>query len=122
MSLRCRVLLGLLLLCGCQGVLAAIVVNDLDQPVPITQAWQFKAGDDLLWAAPELDDSGWHAVDSLSSRPESHEEDAGLGWYRLTILLNMGETAVQRQLGALAVSIGGVDSALLSQAHCPFWR
>jgi signal transduction histidine kinase/HPt (histidine-containing phosphotransfer) domain-containing protein/ActR/RegA family two-component response regulator len=111
MSQRCRILLVLLLFCGCQSVFAAIAVNDLDQPVPITQSWQFKAGDDLLWAAPELDDSGWHTVESLSSRPESHEEDAGLGWYRLTIQLDLGETAVQRQLGALAVSIGGVDSA-----------
>ena len=110
-SLYCRGFLLLLLLCGCHGTLAAIAVNDLDQPVSITDLWQFKAGDDPLWAAPDLDDSGWDTLDSLSSRSGNHDEDTGLGGYRLAIQLGVGEAAVQRQLGALAVSIGGVANA-----------
>ena len=31
--------------------------------VAVDGPWQFRTGDDLAWAAPGLDDSGWESVD-----------------------------------------------------------
>src|SRR5215813_14419362 len=46
--------------------------------------WRFAAGDDLEYARPEYDDSGWETMD-LSAPPGAHDDDVGLvgfvpGW------------------------------------------
>jgi len=45
-----------------QGAQAAIAITELSQPASIAGLWQFRAGDDLNWAVPNLDDrdlSNW---------------------------------------------------------------
>ena len=55
--------------------------------VDIAGDWLFQRGDDMAWAAPELDGSAWEVV-QLPATWESHSdytEDNVYGWYRNTI-------------------------------------
>jgi hypothetical protein len=45
--------------------------------------WQFHLGDDMAWAAPDFDDSGWEQI--LVDRPwgaQAHYGYTGFAWYR----------------------------------------
>ena len=42
--------------------------------------WKFHTGDDLRWADPGFDDSGWESVD-LTAPPDAHDADVGLTGY-----------------------------------------
>ena len=54
--------------------------------VAVDGPWQFRTGDDVAWAAPELDDSGWETVDvSRAWGDQGHWAYAGRAWYRRTI-------------------------------------
>jgi signal transduction histidine kinase/HPt (histidine-containing phosphotransfer) domain-containing protein/ActR/RegA family two-component response regulator len=105
----CGVLL--LLLWISQSVHGAMEIADLDQPVSIAGLWHFKAGDNPNWAAPDLNDRNWEAVDLLTTTPDANLDDDGMAWHRLTVQLDLDSASVQRQLGALAVSIGSINSA-----------
>lgn len=48
--------------------------------VTLDGPWKFHVGDDLRWAAPGFDDSGWETVD-LTPAPGAHDEDVGLTGY-----------------------------------------
>ncbi len=51
--------------------------------VAVDGPWAFKTGDDVAWAAPGFDDSGWERVDV--ARPwgdQGHWAYAGRAWYR----------------------------------------
>ena len=69
------------------GSAQAFVAEGLGRgTVAVDGPWQFKTGDDVAWAAPGLDDSGWETVDV--SRPwggQGHRGYAGRAWYRRTI-------------------------------------
>jgi hypothetical protein len=50
---------------------------------PIDGNWQFRTGDDLKWALPSFDDSGWEAIGA--DEPfglQGHPSYAGYAWYR----------------------------------------
>jgi hypothetical protein len=54
--------------------------------VAVDGPWQFRAGDDLAWAAPGFDDSGWETIDvSRAWGDQGHWAYAGRAWYRRTI-------------------------------------
>jgi phosphoserine phosphatase RsbU/P len=62
--------------------------------VPIDGEWQFHIGDNLAWAAPELDDSQWESI--RTDEPwgvQGHPAYSGFAWYRrhLHISLMPGE-------------------------------
>jgi len=101
----------LLLLLFSQGAQAAMAITELNQPASIVGLWQFRAGDDPAWASPGLDDGDWEAVDLLSTAPAMEPGAGGMFWRRLTIQLDLDSASVHRQVGALAVSIGGITSA-----------
>src|SRR3954471_4197141 len=42
--------------------------------------WQFREGDDPLWAEPGAGDNGWGTID-LTAAPGSHDDDVGLPDY-----------------------------------------
>src|SRR6185312_14946132 len=42
--------------------------------------WRFHTGDDLSWAEPNTDDSGWETID-MTAVPGSHDGDVGLPDY-----------------------------------------
>jgi hypothetical protein len=48
--------------------------------------WQFKTGDDMAWAAPEFDDSGWEKIGVDNPwGAQTHFGYTGYGWYRRRI-------------------------------------
>jgi hypothetical protein len=63
--------------------------------MPIDGAWQFHLGDDLRWAQPSWDDTGWESIGV--DRPwgaQSHPSYAGFAWYRrhVNIVPGVGDT------------------------------
>ena len=73
--------------------------------MPLDGPWKFIAGDDLQYALPNCDDSGWETID-LTAPLGAHDDDVGLSgfvpgwaakghpnysgyaWYRLTVPLD----------------------------------
>jgi hypothetical protein len=54
--------------------------------VAVDGPWQFRTGDDVAWASPGLDDSGWETIDvGRSWGEQGHWAYAGRAWYRRTI-------------------------------------
>ncbi len=110
---RCRLAAGLAALvvavcAGCADASTTRVV--LSDPAPLAGAWKFQPGDDLAWAEPDFDDSGWAEIQVPGSWGRQGYADVDVAWYRLTIELESErEPAVdQPQLG---LRIGDVFSA-----------
>ncbi|HEU4981177.1 MAG TPA: SpoIIE family protein phosphatase [Acidobacteriaceae bacterium] len=76
---------------------------------PLDGLWQFHLGDNLAWANPALDDSGWEQLRADKSWGEqSHPSYTGFAWYRRHITIeNSGPTATKN----LAILIPPVDDA-----------
>jgi hypothetical protein len=69
--------------------------------VPINGTWQFHVGDDLRWAQPNLDDSGWESIRADDPwGAQNHPSYAGFAWYRrhIDIRPTSGETGQYRLL------------------------
>ena len=103
-------LLALLLLVAFPSQ-AAVAVADLSEPVSISGQWHFQLGDDPGWSAVGFDDSRWQLTAVPGSAPEGHAGYGGMLWYRLTLELDLSRPELKRQVGALAVVIGQVQSA-----------
>ncbi len=51
--------------------------------VPIDGAWQFHLGDDMRWANPAYDDSGWESIEvNAPWGAQQHPSYTGFAWYR----------------------------------------
>ena len=74
------------------GGAAPLVANELGKAaVPVGGLWAFHPGDDLAWAAPGYDDSGWARIETGKSWEEQGFRNlTGFGWYRRKIVLNAG--------------------------------
>src|SRR3984957_4828702 len=70
--------------------------------VPLDQGWRFHLGDDLAWADPALDDSGWETirVDEPWGQ-QSHPGYTGSAWYRQRIDIDNSNSAGTRNLALL---------------------
>jgi len=69
--------------------------------------WQFHLGDNLAWAAPSFDDSGWEQL--KADKPwgqQGHPNRDGFGWYRLHVTLAPG-----RSPDELALLVPAVEDA-----------
>lgn len=54
--------------------------------VPIDGKWQFKLGDNLAWADPAFDDSGWEQIKADTTwGAQTHPSYTGFAWYRRRI-------------------------------------
>lgn len=59
--------------------------------VPITGTWQFHEGDDLAWARPGFDDSGWQAISANEPwSVQGHPDYTGYAWYRKRLEIGAG--------------------------------
>lgn len=61
----------------------------------VTGKWQFHTGDNLAWANPTYDDSGWQAISG--DRPwgaQGHPGYRGYAWYRKRIEIGPGGTSL----------------------------
>ena len=90
---------------------ATVAVGNLTQPVSLAGPWQFKTGDDLAWAAADLDDSDWQTTTVPADWPTGQPGYSGMLWYRLNLQLDLSQPSVHATQGALAVTIGNVASA-----------
>src|ERR1017187_5080883 len=67
------------------GVASAPFGISFDRP------WRFQPGDDLHWADPALDDSGWElVVPQMPPGKLPHDGWAGVGWFRRHLLVQEG--------------------------------
>jgi hypothetical protein len=63
--------------------------------VPVDGEWQFHLGDDMRWAQPSFDDSGWKQIQTGDYwGDQGYPSYTGFAWYRrhLDILPSAGET------------------------------
>jgi hypothetical protein len=86
-----------------------LVLNGLGRmALPVDGAWQFRIGDDLAWASPALDDSGWQPIRvGRSWEGQGHRDYTGFAWYRRHIEIPAGRAAG----GELALYLPGLQDA-----------
>src|SRR6185436_11886788 len=48
--------------------------------ITLNGPWKFMAGDNMQYAQPNYDDSGWETMD-LSAPPGAHDDDVGLSGF-----------------------------------------
>lgn len=78
--------------------------------VDLTGSWRFHTGDDLAWAAPAADDSGWEdrvVPDDWGTTAESNYD--GFAWYRKSFTLP--ERPAGLTDASVIASLGFVDDA-----------
>jgi hypothetical protein len=93
------------LLAVCMIAAAASALGQLSAPndVVILNTWRIHAGDDLNWAKPDFDDSGWRLGES-PTKNTGLVFDPGFLWYRTTVSL-----PASLQGRDLAISMGPFD-------------
>jgi hypothetical protein len=86
---------------------SALVIQGLGQgQVKLNGFWQFHTGDDLRWASPSFDDSGWEPINASDSwGNQGHAGYTGFAWYRRHLEIN----AVPGANAAYALLIPPVD-------------
>ena len=78
--------------------------------VNLEKGWKFKAGDNLTWAKPDVDDSKWESISTGQSwESQGHENYDGFGWYRIRIVIpsSLKESAYLKD--SLQFILGKVD-------------
>ena len=80
----------------------------------VTGTWQFHTGDDLAWANPSFDDSGWQAISA--DQPwgaQGHAGYRGYAWYRKRIEIGPGDSPLALRMwpadGAYEVYWNGTE-------------
>jgi hypothetical protein len=71
---------------------APLVLTGLGRAtLPIDGPWQFQPGDDLRWASPQFDDSGWASIEvGKTWEEQGYRNLTGFAWYRRHIVLAPG--------------------------------
>jgi signal transduction histidine kinase/CheY-like chemotaxis protein/HPt (histidine-containing phosphotransfer) domain-containing protein len=105
--LRRSLLLLLLTTAGQLGA-STLTIANLEEPRSITGEWRFKTGDDMNWAEPQHDDSGWQPVIVPATSPVGHPGHTGIAWYRLRLRFDPADPVLRAGLG---VEIGSIESA-----------
>lgn len=79
----------------------------------LDKGWKFHAGDNVAWAAPGFDDSGWQTIDPTLDIHESLPQipKSGIGWFRLHLSL---DSTVQEQQLALIIQQSGASEIYLN--------
>lgn len=91
------------------AVLAApIRGEDQADVVSMSGTWKFRPGDDLSWAAPELDDSDWFEITVPGTWGKQGFSNVKVGWYRLSVPIN--PLWLERD-GRVGVRVGSVSSS-----------
>ncbi len=88
-----------------------INIVSLEQPTDISGIWKYKIGDDMNWAAPDLNDSDWAEIPvPMDWGKFGLDKNFNYLWYRLDINFDK-HTLSQEDLGRLGINIGRVFSA-----------
>lgn len=84
-----------------------------DWPIDLSGLHKISPGDDLAWASPEYDDTGWKRIRIPASwQSQGFEPENGMGWYR--IHFEVRDMAGTRPLGVFCGRIGDVDEVFLN--------
>jgi len=78
----------------------------------LTPQWKFQTGDDLNWAKPETDDSGWkEIIGGVAWENQGYENYDGFGWYRQKVFIpsSMKKQAVKQE--GFILTLGRIDDA-----------
>jgi len=111
-------LIGVIMLCfdaiawASRTEVSRLTLVDLQETYSLVGQWQFNPGDDLQWASPDFDDSGWAEKRvpqrwSIGGLPETNQ----FGWYRLTLNFDIRTAEKREFLSHLGVRIGKILSA-----------
>lgn len=84
-----------------------------DNGVTLSNHWKWHAGDNIIWARPDFDDSKWEKLavqESISQYPQL--EDAGIAWFRRPIqvkgsIVNKPLSIIVEQMGASEIYLDG---------------
>src|ERR1039458_3523693 len=94
---------------GTRSPASPFVVEGLGRgTVALGGPWQFHLGDDLAWANPAFDDSGWEQLSA--NKPwgmQGHANTDGMAWYRLRVTLDPGQGAPE----TLSILLPAVEDA-----------
>jgi two-component system, sensor histidine kinase ChiS len=81
-------------------------VPSLAAPATLAGEWLFQRGDDLRWASPDFDDSGWERLQvPRGFGSQGHREHVGHWWYRLHVKAHAGAN------DQVSIRLRDVDSA-----------
>lgn len=77
--------------CAAQHAPQPLALVDLGRASLPVETWQFHPGDDMGWAAPGYDDSGWRTIQAGRSwEGQGYRNLTGFGWYRRRIEIPAG--------------------------------
>jgi hypothetical protein len=81
--------------------------EDLRKILSLSGTWKFSVGDDIKWASPLYDDSGWDQI-TVPDRWENqgYNEYNGFAWYRKTV--NLGDIPANT---TIYLMLGRIDDA-----------
>ncbi|UCE06629.1 MAG: alpha-galactosidase [bacterium] len=78
--------------------------------VALNSDWKFKTGDDMTWASPELDDSGWEEISTENYwENQGFENYNGYAWYRISFDLPQSMLDQAFLKDSVQIVIGRVD-------------
>ena len=67
--------------------------------------WRFHTGDDLRWADPNFDDSGWSLISSDKSwSDQGFKGYSGLAWYRVKVVVPAGGNSLSLYIPSILTS------------------
>ena len=78
------------------------------QSLPLPSSWKFKLGDNLGWANPSLNDSGWGSKAIGSSWAARGMKDNIYAWYRIKIVIPSSMKNAEKGNG-IKLSLGKID-------------
>ncbi len=93
LRLPCLVVVFVALLRACPGLAQTFDASGLDRPTELAGTWLMKPGDDLAYAQPGYDDSGWTRVDVKHDlRDYVRGPHPAVVWYRLHLRTSPTQT------------------------------
>jgi alpha-galactosidase len=103
---------GLTLLSGALLIVFSLSCNRSVETgkVSFDSQWRFKTGDDLAWASPELNDSGWDSIDPQRIWEEQgYKKVDGFGWYRVKVRIPSSLKTGSFFKDSLQIDLGRID-------------
>ena len=74
--------------------------------------WRFSTGDDLAWAAPELDDSGWKVIRAGTDwENQGYGSYDGYAWYRQKVMIPESLKKDATKNGGFVLYLGRIDDS-----------
>lgn len=86
-----------------------IVYPARSQSAHLPNPWKFKLGDNLEWASPSFDDSGWDNRQTGASWAAKDVKDNVYAWYRVKIIIPSSMKSAVENGKEIKLSLGKID-------------